>query len=116
MLESGQLAGKIVCPNKKCGAKIGNYDWAGVCCGCREWVTPASVIPLGGCVVLMTIDGTGFLHSSFQGRRDCRVIPCGFDSPVLVTLCDTMHGFLVVRNWVDERMVFISVNLHERKG
>lgn len=39
-LEDGQLAGKIVCPNKKCGAKLGNYDWAGVCCSCKEWVTP----------------------------------------------------------------------------
>ncbi|KAH0826671.1 hypothetical protein J3R83DRAFT_5059 [Lanmaoa asiatica] len=43
-LASGELAGKIVCPNKKCGAKIGNYDWAGVCCGCKEWVTPGFCI------------------------------------------------------------------------
>ncbi|KAK7061111.1 tyrosine protein phosphatase yvh1 [Paramarasmius palmivorus] len=28
-LEEGQIAGKIICPNKKCGAKLGNYDWAG---------------------------------------------------------------------------------------
>lgn len=28
-LESGVLAGKIVCPNKRCGAKLGNFDWAG---------------------------------------------------------------------------------------
>ena len=39
-LEEGQLAGKIICPNKKCSAKLGNYDWAGVCCGCKEWVIP----------------------------------------------------------------------------
>ncbi|KAH8109517.1 hypothetical protein DFH11DRAFT_1626596 [Phellopilus nigrolimitatus] len=39
-LEAGELAGKIVCPNAKCGAKLGNYDWAGVCCSCRQWVTP----------------------------------------------------------------------------
>ena len=39
-LSGGQLAGKIICPNKKCGAKLGNYDWAGVCCGCKQWVTP----------------------------------------------------------------------------
>lgn len=39
-LEDGNLAGKIICPNKKCGAKLGNYDWAGVCCSCKEWVTP----------------------------------------------------------------------------
>ncbi|KDQ58506.1 hypothetical protein JAAARDRAFT_34319 [Jaapia argillacea MUCL 33604] len=43
-LEQGQLAGKIVCPNKKCGAKLGNYDWAGVCCSCKEWVTPGFCI------------------------------------------------------------------------
>ena len=42
-LESGQLAGKIVCPNKKCGAKLGNFDWAGVCCGCKAWVTPVRI-------------------------------------------------------------------------
>ncbi|KAG6841496.1 hypothetical protein C0991_010354 [Blastosporella zonata] len=27
-LSSGQLSGKIVCPNTKCGAKLGSYDWA----------------------------------------------------------------------------------------
>ncbi|KAG6812879.1 hypothetical protein H0H92_015807 [Tricholoma furcatifolium] len=43
-LSAGQLAGKIVCPNPKCGAKLGNYDWAGVCCGCKEWVTPGFCI------------------------------------------------------------------------
>lgn len=25
----GQLAGKLLCPNKRCQAKLGNYDWAG---------------------------------------------------------------------------------------
>ncbi|KIK68452.1 hypothetical protein GYMLUDRAFT_215067 [Collybiopsis luxurians FD-317 M1] len=43
-LEAGEIAGKIVCPNKKCGAKLGNYDWAGVCCGCKEWVVPGFCI------------------------------------------------------------------------
>jgi len=43
-LEDGQLAGKILCPNKKCGAKLGNYDWAGVCCSCKEWVVPGFCI------------------------------------------------------------------------
>jgi dual specificity phosphatase 12 len=43
-LESGQIAGKIACPNKKCGAKLGNYDWAGMCCGCKEWVTPVCLL------------------------------------------------------------------------
>ncbi|KAF8761253.1 Dual specificity phosphatase, catalytic domain [Rhizoctonia solani] len=43
-LETGQLAGKIICPNPKCGAKLGNYDWAGVSCSCKEWVTPGFCI------------------------------------------------------------------------
>ncbi|KAI0032407.1 hypothetical protein K488DRAFT_78503 [Vararia minispora EC-137] len=43
-LEDGQLAGKIICPNKKCGAKLGNYDWAGMCCGCKEWAVPGFCI------------------------------------------------------------------------
>lgn len=44
VLASGQISGKLVCPNDKCGAKIGNYDWAGVQCGCKEWVTPGFCI------------------------------------------------------------------------
>jgi dual specificity phosphatase 12 len=44
VLASGQISGKLVCPNEKCGAKIGNYDWAGVQCGCKEWVTPGFCI------------------------------------------------------------------------
>ena len=44
-LQDGQMAGKIVCPNKKCGAKLGNYDWAGVCCSCKQWVVPVSPVP-----------------------------------------------------------------------
>ncbi|KAI0367683.1 hypothetical protein BV20DRAFT_1037581 [Pilatotrama ljubarskyi] len=43
-LEQGNMAGKIICPNKKCGAKLGNYDWAGVCCSCKEWVVPGFCI------------------------------------------------------------------------
>lgn len=47
-LQDGQMAGKIVCPNKRCGAKLGNYDWAGVCCSCKQWVVPVSGV-LGSC-------------------------------------------------------------------
>lgn len=69
-LESGNMAGKITCPNKKCGAKLGNYDWAGVCCSCKEWVVPVRVavllfqIPRG-----LSVGRTGILHSPVQGRR-----------------------------------------------
>lgn len=44
MLEAGEMQGKILCPNEKCNAKIGNYDWAGVQCGCKEWVVPGFCI------------------------------------------------------------------------
>ncbi|KAM0791179.1 hypothetical protein ACM66B_005663 [Microbotryomycetes sp. NB124-2] len=40
VLESGVLAGKIVCPSKKCGAKLGSFDWAGSQCSCGAWVCP----------------------------------------------------------------------------
>ncbi|KIY66872.1 phosphatases II [Cylindrobasidium torrendii FP15055 ss-10] len=43
-LHNGEMAGKILCPNKKCNAKLGNFDWAGVCCGCKTWVTPGFCI------------------------------------------------------------------------
>ena len=46
-LASGDLGGKIVCPNEKCGAKLGNYDWAGVRCACKEWVVPGFCIARG---------------------------------------------------------------------
>ncbi|GMK53971.1 hypothetical protein CspeluHIS016_0105570 [Cutaneotrichosporon spelunceum] len=40
VLANGNITGKLVCPNPKCGVKIGNYDWAGAQCGCKDWVTP----------------------------------------------------------------------------
>jgi len=49
-LSSGVVAGKITCPNEKCGAKLGNFDWAGVMCSCKEWVTP------GFCIARSKVD------------------------------------------------------------
>ena len=43
-LESGSLGGKLICPTKRCGAKLGNFDWAGLQCSCGAWVTPAFAI------------------------------------------------------------------------
>lgn len=61
-LDSGILAGKLVCPNTRCGAKIGSYDWAGsreslfrsprgeadsrndAECSCGAWVCPGFAI------------------------------------------------------------------------
>lgn len=34
-LERGEISGKILCPNTKCGAKLGNFDWSG--CECTSY-------------------------------------------------------------------------------
>ncbi len=33
--------GKLMCPNGKCGSKLGTYDWCGSKCSCGSWVVPA---------------------------------------------------------------------------
>lgn len=40
-LEKGSLNGRLLCPNARCGAGVGRYDWKGFKCSCGEWVTPA---------------------------------------------------------------------------
>lgn len=40
-LETGVLGGKLMCPDAKCQAKLGNFDWAGLQCSCGAWVVPA---------------------------------------------------------------------------
>ena len=65
-LEDGQLAGKIICPNKKCGAKLGNYDWAGVCCSCKEWVVPVRFVVSSHAVLAADHILIGLLHSPIQ--------------------------------------------------
>lgn len=69
-LEDGQLAGKIVCPNKKCGAKLGNYDWAGVCCSCKEWVTPVRLSVLCPLTLSYRLISFIFFCSAFVDDRD----------------------------------------------
>lgn len=79
-LENGELAGKIPCPNPRCGAKLGNYDWAGVRCSCKEWVTPvSSVTP----IILS-------LFSVYQVEK---------------LICDRFQGFCIHRSKVDEVVV-----------
>lgn len=41
VLEEGELDGRLVCPNARCGASIGRYAWQGFKCSCGEWVCPA---------------------------------------------------------------------------
>lgn len=38
---SGELLGKLYCPNSKCGTKVGAYCWKGSRCSCGKWVVPA---------------------------------------------------------------------------
>lgn len=40
-LEKGELSGRLTCPNPRCGAGVGRYDWKGFKCSCDAWVTPA---------------------------------------------------------------------------
>lgn len=39
-LEKGQLNGRLSCPNQRCCAAVGRYDWKGIRCACGGWVTP----------------------------------------------------------------------------
>ncbi|KAK2592644.1 tyrosine protein phosphatase yvh1 [Conoideocrella luteorostrata] len=39
-LEKGELNGRFSCPNERCGAAVGRYDWKGIRCACGGWVTP----------------------------------------------------------------------------
>jgi hypothetical protein len=66
-LGQGEGAGKIPCPNEKCSAKIGNYDWAGYKCHCGPWVTPVCAV-LTLLLEKACIDPIrkGILYSSFQ--------------------------------------------------
>ncbi|ATY65997.1 dual specificity phosphatase, putative [Cordyceps militaris CM01] len=40
-LEQGTLNGRLTCPNGRCGATVGRYDWKGFKCTCGAWLTPA---------------------------------------------------------------------------
>ncbi|TEB19851.1 hypothetical protein FA13DRAFT_305188 [Coprinellus micaceus] len=49
-LQNGETSGKIICPNQRCKAKLGNFDWVGMECGCQEWVIP------GFCITRSKVD------------------------------------------------------------
>jgi dual specificity phosphatase 12 len=40
-LEKASLNGRLLCPNARCGAGVGRYDWKGFKCACGAWITPA---------------------------------------------------------------------------
>lgn len=45
-LENGDITGKIVCPNTKCGAKLGNFDWSGCTSNKRGGVRVIERVPV----------------------------------------------------------------------
>ncbi|KAH7148294.1 protein-tyrosine phosphatase-like protein [Dactylonectria macrodidyma] len=47
ILEQGELNGRLLCPNAKCGAGVGRYDWKGFRCSCGGWVIPAFSLQRG---------------------------------------------------------------------
>jgi dual specificity phosphatase 12 len=46
-LGKAQLNGRLQCPNPRCGAGVGRYDWKGFKCTCGGWVTPAFSLQKG---------------------------------------------------------------------
>mmetsp|Transcript_11150 Transcript_11150/g.11174 ORF Transcript_11150/g.11174 Transcript_11150/m.11174 type:complete len:160 (+) Transcript_11150:73-552(+) len=40
-MECSDLLGKLSCPNERCKAKLGSWNWSGSRCSCGQWITPA---------------------------------------------------------------------------
>jgi hypothetical protein len=99
-LESGQLAGKIICPETKCGAKLGNFDWAGVRCGCKEWVTPVGIRSE---LVICTPESSYLPRlllrdSASIDRRWTRLCENVLPKPTFVALCKGIHNHTLLTN------------------
>lgn len=83
VLEAGELDGRLVCPNPRCGSSLGRYSWKGFKCSCNEWVCPAfslgaskvdEVVMKKSPVVPGVVPGEG-------GRKDVRPAPHGIRMP-----------------------------------
>lgn len=72
LLQEGHLSGKISCPNKRCSSKLGNYDWAGMRCGCNEWVVP--VCPLFPVSLRPVIKVPSLRHFVLIGQKSMRFL------------------------------------------
>jgi dual specificity phosphatase 12 len=46
-LAEGGLAGRLECPNAKCGQQVGRYAWQGLKCSCGHWVVPGFSLAAG---------------------------------------------------------------------
>jgi hypothetical protein len=64
LFDGSTVAGKLTCPNTRCKAKLGNFDWAGQKCGCKAWITP------GFCLTRGKVDGRSpFLLTHARGNE-----------------------------------------------
>lgn len=84
LLEAGELDGRLVCPNPRCGSSLGRYSWKGFKCSCNEWVCPA--FSLGASKVdevstgrTPSAGGGGGLSNG--GRTGARPVPHGIRMP-----------------------------------
>ncbi|CAN0511994.1 unnamed protein product, partial [Laminaria digitata] len=34
--QAREAEGKLTCPNKSCGARLGSFKWTGAQCSCKE--------------------------------------------------------------------------------
>lgn len=46
-LETGELEGRLLCPNTRCESLVGRWNWKGLRCSCGLWVTPAFAVQKG---------------------------------------------------------------------
>ncbi|KAL3924698.1 MAG: hypothetical protein SGILL_000885 [Bacillariaceae sp.] len=44
--DAWETEGRLQCPNTRCRAKLGHWNWSGAQCSCGTWVVPAIQIPL----------------------------------------------------------------------
>lgn len=82
VLEAGELDGRLVCPNPKCGSSIGRYAWQGFKCSCGEWVCPA--FSLGASKVDEVVarrPGPGTSEPGAGARPDVRAAALGIRLP-----------------------------------
>lgn len=59
--------GKIRCPNAKCQARIGSFDWCGSQCSCGTWVTPSVKVTKSRVDPLFTVAVIPIVQSAMIG-------------------------------------------------
>lgn len=102
-LEKGEISGKILCPNTKCGTKLGNFDWSGCMCDicsavsmtngqsqCNARALPGSVQALHLRSVRLTKSRRD--HSVQFGPDSSIVVVLLIDSPPMERLLTTDFG------------------------